>query len=243
MGEAPPQAEAPARTAQPHPRSEALRLESMTRGVGGAWAPQWVVPGLLVMAAVSGFLIARALPAPTQETTPPATLAEAERPGVSLPEATAIVPDAKISAETGRSTDAGSGRSANGSAADQQPLREWLENWRQAWSDRDIEAYLGLYSPAFVPATGKTRAEWAATRRRNIIGRADLSVRVSGLEVRRLNEQRVELTFLQDYASGQYREVGRPKRLLLAREAGQWQIIAEEQRTQAVTRVASPETR
>jgi hypothetical protein len=44
-----------------------------------------------------------------------------------------------------------------------------------------------------------------------------------------MNDQRVRLAFLQDYAAGSYREVARPKVLELVREGPIWRIVSERQ--------------
>lgn len=238
MGDAPEQAAVqtpPAHLSAGMTGSERLRL-----GARAAWAPKLTVAGFVAMAGAMGFLIARALPSHTPEAATHAAAAEAGRRLVSFPTPVAIVPNSKTNAESDRAKDTGSGRPGTLSIGDENRIRELLENWRQAWSDRDIEAYLGFYSPAFVPANGQPRAEWAAARRSNISGRTDIGVQVRDLHIRPLNDQRVELAFLQDYASGNYREIARPKTLLLAREEGQWRIVREVQRARATGSIRQP---
>ena len=108
-------------------------------------------------------------------------------------------------------------------------LNEVLESWRRAWSSRDVEAYLGHYSDNFVPQGGQTRPAWAEARRKHIAARNSISIEVRGLQIERMNDQRVRLAFLQDYAAGSYREVARPKVLELVREGPIWRIVSERQ--------------
>lgn len=110
---------------------------------------------------------------------------------------------------------------------DEALARELVENWRQAWSNRDGEAYLSHYSPDFAPADGQNRNTWAEGRRKNLASRSDISVQVRDLRIEQLADQQMRLTFLQDYASGRYRENAQPKTLLLARQDARWRIVGE----------------
>lgn len=112
---------------------------------------------------------------------------------------------------------------------DEEQARELLESWRQAWSSRNADAYLECYSPDFVPAGGQGRAEWAAARRKNLGSRPQISVEVSDLRIERIDADRMELRFLQDYAAGSYHEKAQPKSLLLVRQDKGWRIAAERQ--------------
>jgi ketosteroid isomerase-like protein/methionine-rich copper-binding protein CopC len=106
-------------------------------------------------------------------------------------------------------------------------LRARLESWRQAWADRDVDAYLAHYSPSFIGANGQTRSAWAAARRRVISSRSDIALNLSAIEMQAVAADRWELRFLQDYASGGYAEQQLPKTLVLVLENGDWHIVAE----------------
>ena len=107
--------------------------------------------------------------------------------------------------------------------------RKKIEHWSQAWSRRDIEAYLACYSPDFTPASGQSRSAWAASRRKNLLGRSSLSVDIHDLKIKTVGENRLKATFLQDYVSGAYQEQAYPKTLLLVRQGNDWMIAREEQ--------------
>jgi ketosteroid isomerase-like protein len=111
-------------------------------------------------------------------------------------------------------------------------LRGLVESWRQAWSDRDTEAYLGFYSRAFRPAKGLSLDHWIASRYRNVGGKVDIEVQIRELQLTMLAEGQARVTFLQDYRSGNYKETAQPKTLLLAREDDAWRIVKEWQGTQ-----------
>lgn len=112
---------------------------------------------------------------------------------------------------------------------DEQQVAKELERWRQVWSNRDVEAYLAHYSPAFVPAGGHARDAWVAARKRTIVARASIDVQIRDLHVERIDAERMRLRFRQDYAAGSYREQGQTKVMELVREGAEWRIVAERQ--------------
>jgi ketosteroid isomerase-like protein len=107
-----------------------------------------------------------------------------------------------------------------------------LERWRQAWSRRDVDAYLSSYSADFVPADGATRSAWAEGRRKNLLGRSRIDVQLRDIKLSPQADGQVKVSLLQDYASDHYRETSRPKTLLLIREGGGWRIAREWQEAQ-----------
>lgn len=112
--------------------------------------------------------------------------------------------------------------------------REFVENWRTAWTKRDVEAYLSFYSPEFKPGNGSTRADWAAARRKNLASRTDIQVAVRELEITQIANNRLTASFQQDYVSGNYRENAQSKTLVLSLDHGKWQISEERSGTPAL---------
>lgn len=112
--------------------------------------------------------------------------------------------------------------------------RELVEEWRTAWTKRDVEAYLSFYSPEFKPGNGSTRADWAAARRKNLASRTDIQVAVRELEITQIANNRLTASFQQDYVSGNYRENAQSKTLVLSLDHGKWQISEERSGTPAL---------
>lgn len=123
--------------------------------------------------------------------------------------------------------------------SDEEQVRTLIENWRAAWAGRDVDAYLACYGADFTPANGQARDAWASARRKNISSRDSIIVATNGLTLERLDGQRMKVRFLQDYASGSYRETGQPKTLLLARGEAGWQIVGEWQGEAPATAVGA----
>jgi ketosteroid isomerase-like protein len=109
--------------------------------------------------------------------------------------------------------------------------RDLVERWRQAWASRDVEAYLRCYSADFLPADGQTRTAWAAARRKKLSRQSDISVQVHDIRLEHIDGDQLKAMFLQNYASGTYREDARSKTLRLVREDGDWRIAGEWQGT------------
>lgn len=105
--------------------------------------------------------------------------------------------------------------------------RALLERWRQAWANRDVDAYLGCYGADFQPADGQPRSAWATARRKKLSTPAAINVQLHDIRFERVAPDRLRAVFLQDYASGRYRETARPKTLLLSQQDGDWRIAGE----------------
>jgi hypothetical protein len=101
-----------------------------------------------------------------------------------------------------------------------------VEAWAKAWSEQRVEDFLAFYSNTFEPSDGSSRASWEAERRERISSPARIDVRVALTDLRRLDDDRVEVTFLQSYESDRVTDVVL-KTLELLREGGNWRIAAE----------------
>ena len=102
-----------------------------------------------------------------------------------------------------------------------------LEAWRSAWAHRDVDGYLNAYSQQFTPADGMSREAWVAARTKKLSAGAPIDIQIRELGIERLNDDQFKATFLQDYASGSYREMARTKILHIAREGSEWRITKE----------------
>ena len=106
-------------------------------------------------------------------------------------------------------------------------IRAPLEAWAQAWAAQDVERYLGSYAPGFKPAGGQSRIAWEKLRRHRVTEPRRIELSISGMQVLRGSEDRVMVSFRQDYRSNLYQDSVR-KRLGLVRHGSEW-LIAEEQ--------------
>ena len=116
---------------------------------------------------------------------------------------------------------------AKPAAAPMDEARAAVESWARAWSDRNVDAYLGFYGPTFRPDRGQSRAAWEASRRQAIEKKNSIVVTLRNLKLEARAEGRVAARFTQDYSADSYRENGTAKTLVLAREGGGWRIVSE----------------
>jgi len=109
-----------------------------------------------------------------------------------------------------------------------QDKRAWLEQWRQAWEGRNLDAYMGFYSEAFV-ARGKKGArdkrDWRANKRKKFRHGA-IQVAISDVRIDE-REGLIIFSFVQDFRRGGYRDHGM-KKLFVRDEGGHLRIVSEE---------------
>lgn len=101
--------------------------------------------------------------------------------------------------------------------------------WAQAWSNRDVEGYLGYYADDFQTPGGESRAVWEKSRRARIGAAKTISVVVSSPKVVMSGADEATVTFRQAYQSDTFKATGN-KTLVLARSGGRWQIRQEKSR-------------
>lgn len=100
-----------------------------------------------------------------------------------------------------------------------------LQSWAKVWSAQDVDGYLSMYSPDFVPDDGMSRSAWAAQRRARVSGPARIDVTLSDTQIDRRGEQAL-VKFTQRYKSNTYQD--RESKALLMQETGDgWQILRE----------------
>ena len=100
-----------------------------------------------------------------------------------------------------------------------------VEQWRQAWSSKNVAAYLASYESKFT-LTGLGRAEWQAQRTDRIRRPASIRVTVSELQMAMEGDSAVAVSFIQKYESPTFKESGR-KLLVFGNHNDQW-LIREE---------------
>jgi ketosteroid isomerase-like protein len=160
--------------------------------------------------------------------TAPATKTVSESPALAVPAVVATAPPIATAATAAPPAAAKpAGATAAPAAAALDEARAAVEGWARAWSDRNVDAYLGYYGAAFRPDRGQTRAAWEESRRRAIEQKSKIAVGLRNLKLQAQAGDRVTVRFVQDYSADTYRENGTAKTLVLAREGGGWRIVAE----------------
>jgi ketosteroid isomerase-like protein len=130
-------------------------------------------------------------------------------------------------AEQGGTVQAGAPTApAIGSEADTAGAQSAVEAWRDAWSRRDMTAYLAAYAPDYQGReAGQTREQWVRERTSRIRDRAHIEVQISDLHLSRRADT-VLASFRQTYRADSV--VSRSRKQLVLREfGGRWLIVQE----------------
>ncbi|MGB9129509.1 MAG: tetratricopeptide repeat protein [Thiobacillus sp.] len=102
-----------------------------------------------------------------------------------------------------------------------------ITRWAQAWSARDVDAYLATYASDFA-ASGMMRANWEAQRRSRITAPKSIEVKISDLKIEQQGDT-ASASFRQLYRSDRLTSTV-SKTLKLALKNGEWRIVGESSR-------------
>lgn len=153
---------------------------------------------------------------PSKSATAPAAAGKPAPAAVNnavVPAATAPAPKANAADQTA-------------DAATSAAVASLLNAWTQAWSSKDVAAYLALYADDFVPEGGQLRAAWAEQRRERILKPSRIQVGVKNPKTVRLGDDQVRVNFRQRYESDNYSD-NVNKTLELKQVNGVWKITRE----------------
>jgi len=110
-------------------------------------------------------------------------------------------------------------------AASSQAVEAAVNHWATAWSAKNIQAYLDAYGKDFVPPGKKSRKAWEEERRARILGKARISVKLSGLHVA-VDGPKAVAKFKQAYSADKL-NVSSQKVLNLVKSGNRWLIVRE----------------
>ena len=99
-----------------------------------------------------------------------------------------------------------------------------ITRWAQAWSSRNVDAYLAAYASDFT-AEGLSRSKWEAQRRARITAPKSIDVKISDLKIDQQGDT-ASATFRQTYRSDRLSSTV-TKTLKLALQNGAWRIVGE----------------
>ena len=102
---------------------------------------------------------------------------------------------------------------------------EAIQSWAQAWSDKNMTAYLKAYSPQFTPPGKQSRSVWEKDRRDRIMGKSHINVKLSDLKIDVTGDKAVA-RFRQTYKADSLSVASR-KTLDLHKVSGRWLITRE----------------
>lgn len=111
--------------------------------------------------------------------------------------------------------------------ATSEQLEARVRAWAAAWSEQNIQAYLGFYAQEYRPANGISRRQWEAQRRERLSAPGFVEVVLEEFEVISSAAETAEVRFEQSFRSDTF-EDRVTKTLSLVLEAGMWRISTEE---------------
>ncbi len=129
---------------------------------------------------------------------------------------------AKINSNNGVKT----GSTANPKPLETTAINNLVSQWQQAWSSKDIDAYLGHYSDNFEPKSGMDVEKWRHYRRSRLGKPKSIDIQISKLRIEQKNETKALVSFIQEYKSDLYQDKTK-KTLSLVYEDNGWKIVAE----------------
>lgn len=112
-------------------------------------------------------------------------------------------------------------------ANDDHALRRTIQFWVEAWSTRNIGAYLDHYATRFAVPGGLSREVWEAQRRERLARPAQIRIFITEPEITLTGARTARATFRQDYRSDLVRLQTTKHLDFVADGTGRWMIVGE----------------
>ena len=101
-----------------------------------------------------------------------------------------------------------------------------LQTWANAWSSKDMDAYLACYASEFVPPNKLSRKTWEARRKERLEAPQFIKVEISAINVVFNDNGQARIKFLQQYQSDTYSDRV-TKEVMMKKKDGKWLITRE----------------
>jgi tetratricopeptide (TPR) repeat protein len=165
--------------------------------------------------------------APKPAPVPPSAPAAATKPPVPAPAPmpVAVAKPAPAPAPTPTPAPAPASAPAAASADAIADVSAAVHNWAAAWTHRDMDAYLGAYTPDYASG-GKSHKAWEEDRKARILPRKRIAVEISDLRVS-VNRDKAQAHFKQTYESDTLTTSGHKTLDLVRSPSGKWLIKQE----------------
>jgi ketosteroid isomerase-like protein len=168
--------------------------------------------------------------APKPAAAPPKPDARAVPPAAASVTASAAAPVAaapKPPAEADAAKAAAPRAPAPAAAPGNDEITRAVQSWAQAWSAKDVKAYLAHYARDFKTPKGESRADWEKDRSARILAPKEIEVTVGSPRVTQSGDSSATVTFRQSYKSDRL-NINSTKTLVMVRNSnGRWLIQQE----------------
>ena len=105
-------------------------------------------------------------------------------------------------------------------------LRQALDQWSKAWSNRDVPAYLAAYAEEFVPPKGMSRKIWEQSRSERIKGKKTISHSMQNVNLE-IKSNTAMVEFTQVYSDERLKTSDK-KLMTWVNRNGRWLIVRED---------------
>ena len=95
----------------------------------------------------------------------------------------------------------------------------------QVWMNKNLELYFSYYVNDFAGQFADAKA-WRQSRKSKILNAQQLKIELSDIQFVNRNDDTVEVSFIQNYQSGSYKDSGR-KLLYMKKIKGRWLVTQE----------------
>ena len=166
------------------------------------------------------------------EPSKPAVIAAAPKAGApearpaAEPKAPGPIPAQAKAASAPAPSPAAAKASEKGDGANSEDIIKAVRGWAEAWSKKDVDAYLSYYARDFKTPNGEPRGAWEKTRRQRITAPKRIEVGVDGLKVSASEGNGATISFRQHYRSDSFK-ADSSKTLVMVRVDGKWLIRQE----------------
>ena len=109
--------------------------------------------------------------------------------------------------------------------ADSTDIRNAVLAWAKAWSQKDMNRYLGAYASSFTPPDKMSRAKWESDRRARIVSKKTIRVDVNNFKVEATGNK-ATARFQQIYESDNFKGNSH-KTLEMVKQGDHWLITRE----------------
>lgn len=116
--------------------------------------------------------------------------------------------------------------SAGAGGASNDEVLKAVEAWAEAWSKKDVDAYLAFYASDFKPPKGESRTQWEEARKQRIAAPRRIQVRIEAPKVTAAGDNSATVSFRQHYRSD-HLDTNSRKTLVMVRAEGKWKIVQE----------------
>lgn len=107
-----------------------------------------------------------------------------------------------------------------------QEITQTLESWAQAWSNKNVPAYLSHYHESFTPDDRTTHADWKSSRTIRVGKPGDIEVSIADVRVELNADGQATARFYQRYRSNNLNS-NTNKTMVLKRTGDRWVIVEE----------------